>query len=63
MLAVLMASQAGLPPLNFNRIRGRALDAYFAAVRAGLSNNYQPMVRIFELVMAGTTRRAGKKSP
>jgi len=61
MLAVLMASQAGLPPLNFDRIQGRLRHSYFAAVRAGLAKDYQPMERIFELVMAGTTVRVGKK--
>ena len=61
MLAVLMGSQAGLPPLNFDRIQGRLRNQYFAAVRAGLARDYQPTVSIFELVMAGTTRRAGKK--
>ncbi len=61
MLAVLMAAQAGLPPLNFGRIHGRLLESYFAAVRAGLARDYQPMVELFELVLAGTTRRVGKK--
>ena len=43
MLASLMALQAGLPPLNFAGIEGRKRKEYFAAVRAGLDRNYQPI--------------------
>lgn len=47
MLSILMALQAGLPPLNFSSIaEERKLD-YFAAVQAGLERNYAPMQRLF----------------
>lgn len=46
-LATLMALQAGLPPLDFTSIAGRARNAYFAAVQAGMDRNYQPMEKLF----------------
>jgi cell filamentation protein len=54
MLAILMALQARLPPLNFGNIRGRGRQEYFAAVRAGLERNYEPMERIFSAVIRRT---------
>lgn len=54
MLAILMALQAGLPPLNFGTIRGGKRQEYFAAVRAGLERNYKPMERIFSAVIRRT---------
>lgn len=54
MLAILMALQAGLPPLNFGTIRGRKRQEYFAAVRAGWERNYEPMERIFSAVIRRT---------
>jgi len=54
MLAILMALQARLPPLNFGSIRGRKRQEYFAAVRAGLDRNYKPMERIFSAVIRRT---------
>jgi cell filamentation protein len=46
-LATLMALQAGLPPLDFSLIAGRAKNAYFTAVQAGMDRNYQPMEKLF----------------
>ena len=54
MLTILMALQAGLPPLNFGVIRGRERQEYFAAVRAGVDRNYEPMERIFSAVIRRT---------
>lgn len=54
MLAILMALQARLPPLNFGAIRGSKRQDYFAAVRAGLERNYEPMGRIFSAVIRRT---------
>lgn len=47
MLATLMALQAGLPVLDFNLLDGDRKEEYFAAVRAGLDRDYQPMKRLF----------------
>jgi len=51
-LASLMALQAGLPLLDFSSIKGKRKQEYFAAVRAGLDENYGPMEGIFEEVIA-----------
>ncbi len=51
MLATLMALQAGLPLLDFSAIKGKKKEEYFAAVRAGLDSNYQPMETIFSEVI------------
>jgi cell filamentation protein len=42
-----MALQSGLPPLNFSSIAEEKKQEYFAAVQAGLDNNYAPMERLF----------------
>lgn len=47
MLSILMALQAGLPPLNFSSIAEERKLEYFAAVQAGLDRNYAPMERLF----------------
>lgn len=56
-LSILMALQAGLPPLDFGGIRGKKKEAYFAAVRAGLDRNYTQMEEIFTSVIYRTLRR------
>ena len=61
LLAILMGLQAGLPPFNFGGITGRRRQAYFAAVQAGMREDYQPMERIFTDVIERTLRlHAGK---
>lgn len=55
LLAILMASQAGLPPLDFSGIVKRhKRRAYFVAVRAGMGRNYEPMEKIFTDVIQKT---------
>lgn len=61
-LATLMALQAGLPPLNFDGIRGKNKQAYFAAVQAGMDYNYQPMEAVFEAVISRSLRSAGLRA-
>jgi len=56
LLATLMALQAGLPPLDFRGIKGRNRHKYFAAVRAGLDQDYGPMERIISGVIRRTLR-------
>lgn len=51
-LATLMAMQAGLPGLDFSRIKGKKREEYFAAVRAGFDSNYEPMKRVFKDVVS-----------
>ena len=56
MLAILMALQADLPPLDFGSIRGRKRHEYFEAVQAGLEQNYGLMGKIFRTVIRRTLR-------
>ncbi|MHB8791586.1 MAG: Fic/DOC family protein [Desulfobulbaceae bacterium] len=56
LLATLMALQAGLPPLDFTEFVGKRKEEYFAAVRAGMDRNYQPMEKIFSDVILLTLR-------
>lgn len=54
MLAIIMALQASLPPLDFSIIRGKKREEYFAAVQAGMDCNYEPMEKIFRDLLRRT---------
>jgi cell filamentation protein len=60
LLSVLMALQAGLPPLDFSEVQGTKRDEYFAAVQAGMDRDYQPMERIFSGVIERTLSSCGR---
>jgi cell filamentation protein len=62
LLSILMALQAGLPLLDFSGIKGKGKERYFAAVRAGLDQNYQFMKQIFDDVIYRTLRNYKKDS-
>lgn len=57
MLATLMSLQAGLPALDFGGVRGWKRQEYFAAVHAGMKDDYRPMERIFISVLRRTSRK------
>lgn len=59
LLAMLMALQAGLPPLDFSEFEGERKEEYFAAVRTGLDKNYQPMEKVFNDVISLTLKSYG----
>jgi len=56
LLATLMALQAELPPLDFGSLKGYRRKAYFAAIRAGMDRDYQPMEDVFSGVIRRTLR-------
>ena len=56
LLAILMALQAGLPPLDFTGIVSRNKKDYISAVQAGMERDYKPMEKIFESVIRKTLR-------
>jgi cell filamentation protein len=58
LLAILMGLQAKLPPLDFRSIKGKKRQEYFAAVRAGMGEDYEPMKRIFIDVVRRTRQAA-----
>ncbi|MBW4054512.1 MAG: cell filamentation protein Fic [Proteobacteria bacterium] len=51
LLAILMGLQAGLPMLVFDEMEGARREAYFAAVRTGLGEDYKPMADIFKRII------------
>ena len=51
MLAALMASQAGLPTLDFRDISGPKKGAYFSAIQQGLNGDFKPMEEIFAQII------------
>lgn len=57
MLATLMGLQAGLPALDFGGVKGWKRQEYFAAVQAGMKDDYRPMERIFISVIRRTSRK------
>ena len=59
LLAILMALQAGLPPLDFGNIKGRRRQEYFRAVQTGLNRDYKPMEKVFSAVIRRTRRAHG----
>lgn len=61
LLAMLMALQAGLPPLDFSTFEGKRREEYFAAVRKGLDRNCQPMEEFFKLVIVRTLQVSEEK--
>jgi cell filamentation protein len=54
LLAMLMALQAGLPPLDFSEFEGKRKEEYFAAVRKGMERDYRPMEEFFSAVISWT---------
>jgi cell filamentation protein len=57
MLTIVMAVQAGLPPLDFGHLKGRKKQEYFQAVQAGMGYDYVPMEEILTGVIERTLRR------
>ncbi|HWR59909.1 MAG TPA: Fic family protein, partial [Thermodesulfovibrionales bacterium] len=55
-LAILMAMQAELPPLDFTGIVGKRKKDYIAAVQTGMERDYAPMEDIFESVIRKTLK-------
>ena len=61
LLAVLMALQAGMPYLDFSKIKGKKKNEYFAAVRAGIDRNYDPMSEIFKGLLSFALKAAEER--
>jgi hypothetical protein len=52
-----MALQAELPPLDFGSLKGYRRRAYYAAIQAGMDQDYKPMEDVFNGVIRKTLRR------
>ncbi len=57
-LASLMASQAGLPVLDFRDIEGKRQQDYNSAINQGLYGDYKPMEELFAQIILKSTRTA-----
>lgn len=60
LLSLLMAFQAGLPPLDFGGMGGKVKRAYIGAIHSAVSSDYEPMAAIFRNVIRRTLRRYEK---
>ena len=56
-LALLMALQAGLPPLNFSPLTGRGKRIYIAAIHTAMDRNYSPLTALFLRVIERSQKR------
>ena len=56
-----MALLAILTLLDFSLIKGEKRKAYFATVQVGLHRDLGPMQKVFEEVIARSSRTSGKK--
>jgi cell filamentation protein len=54
-LATMMALQAGQPPLDFTWMAENKRE-YFAAIQNGHAGNYEPIKKIFSLVLQSSQR-------
>lgn len=60
LLATLMCLQAGLPVLSFEEFSKKNKKEYFAAIRAGLSEDYAPMAKLFSAVIGPVSGKSGE---
>ena len=61
LLALLMALQAGLPPLDFTSWTGSGGKDYIAAIHAAIAADYEPMIRLFSGVIRRSSGRFGRR--
>jgi hypothetical protein len=54
-----MGLQAGLPPLNFDRIKGPQRALYIKSIQVAAQRDYAPLSKVFEDVIARTLRSVG----
>ena len=62
LLTVLMASQVGLPSLNFSALAGGAKQTYVQAIQTAMSRDYAPLETLFALAIERTRRRASSST-
>ncbi|MBT9474746.1 Fic family protein, partial [Polaromonas sp.] len=58
LLALLMALQAGLPPLDFSPMLGRGRRIYIGGIHAAMGRDYLPLATVFEKIIVRSKRRA-----
>lgn len=58
LLSLLMALQAGLPPLDFGPMLGRGRHIYIGAIHAAMGRDYGPLSSVFEKIIARSKQHA-----
>lgn len=58
LLSLLMALQAGLPPLDFSPLAARGKAAYISGIHAAMGRDYRPLAAMFARVIERTRRYA-----
>ncbi len=58
LLALLMALQAGLPPLDFSPMLGRGRRIYIGGIHAAMGRDYRPLATLFKKIIVWTKQRA-----
>jgi cell filamentation protein len=61
LLALLMALQAALPPLDFSPLAGSGKRGYIGSIHAAMNHDYAPLTVNFERVIERSRRRAASK--
>ncbi len=61
LLALLMALQAGLPPLDFTGLTGAGGRHYIAAIHASMAGDYAPMSALFSAVIRRSSGRLARR--
>lgn len=62
LVSALMASQAGLPSLNFSALAGGGRRTYVLAIHAAMSRDYAPLEWLFDVTIQRTWRRASSST-
>jgi cell filamentation protein len=57
LLALLMALQAGLPPLDFSPMLGRGWRIYIGGIHAAMGRDYRPLAAVFEKIIVRSKQR------
>lgn len=61
LLSLLMALQAGVPPLDYTPMAGQGKRAYISSIHVAMNRDYAPLTRIFERIIERSRRDASSK--
>ncbi len=62
LMALLMALQAGLPPLDFGPLSGRGKSSYIAGIHAAMGRDYCLLTAMFARVIGRSQQRAASSA-
>jgi cell filamentation protein len=62
LMALLMALQAGLPPLDFGPLSGRGKSRYIAGIHAAMGRDYSLLTAMFARVIGRSQQRAASSA-